>query len=67
MPLYQLVELYKTTDRPNEAIILAQKILDKEIKIPSSTINAIKNKMNQLIKETDININDSINSRTDVE
>jgi tetratricopeptide (TPR) repeat protein len=53
MPLYQLVELYKTTGRPNEAIILAQKILDKEIKIPSSTVNAIKNKMQQLIQEHD--------------
>jgi hypothetical protein len=60
MPLYQLVELYKTTDRPNEAIILAQKILDKEIKIPSSTVNAIKNKMQQLIQEHDSENNSGI-------
>jgi tetratricopeptide (TPR) repeat protein len=51
MPLYQLVELYKTTDRMNEAITLAQKILDKKVKIPSPTVNAIKNKMKQMLEE----------------
>jgi hypothetical protein len=60
MPLYQLTELYNTTDRMNEAIILARKILDKKVKIPSSTVNAIKNRMTKLIKEVEI-INDSIN------
>jgi tetratricopeptide (TPR) repeat protein len=51
MPLYLLAELYKTTGRMNEATDLAQKILDKEIKIPSPTVSAIKNKMKQLIEE----------------
>jgi O-antigen ligase len=51
MPLYQLVELYRATDRMNEAIVLAQQILDKKVKIPSSSVNAIKNKMEQLINE----------------
>jgi O-antigen ligase len=50
MPLYQLTLLYMETNRNNEALILAQHIVDKEVKIPSSTVNAIKNKMRQLLK-----------------
>jgi O-antigen ligase len=50
MPLYQLALLYKETNRNDEALNLAQHIVDKEIKIPSSTVNAIKNKMRQLLK-----------------
>ncbi|MDR0604482.1 MAG: O-antigen ligase family protein, partial [Bacteroidales bacterium] len=51
MPLYRLVELYRATNRMNEAIVLAQQILDKKVKIPSPTVSAIKNKMKQLINE----------------
>jgi hypothetical protein len=50
MPLYQLVLLYKETNRNEEALKLAQQILDKEVKIPSATVNAIKNEMRQLIE-----------------
>ncbi|MDR2286783.1 MAG: hypothetical protein LBE04_04815 [Prevotellaceae bacterium] len=34
MPLYQLVLLYKETNRNDEALKLAQQILDKEVKNP---------------------------------
>jgi len=59
MPLYRLAELYKQTGRPEEAQILARKIIDKEIKIPSATINAIKSKMQRLLKEQN-EINDTV-------
>ena len=49
MPLYKLVELYLTTGRDEEARNLAQKILDKEVKINSLTIHSIKNKMATII------------------
>jgi O-antigen ligase len=49
MPLYQLALLYKETNRDAAALKLARQIVDKEIKIPSSTVNAIKNEMRQLI------------------
>ena len=45
MPLYRLTELYLETERKEEARILAQKILDKKEKIPSSTTKSIKNIM----------------------
>jgi tetratricopeptide (TPR) repeat protein len=50
IPLYQLVLLYKETNRNAEALKLAQQIVEKEVKIPSSTVNAIKNKMRQMIE-----------------
>jgi tetratricopeptide (TPR) repeat protein len=50
MPLYQLVLLYKETNRNEDALKVAQQILDKKVKIPSSTVNAIKNEMRQLIE-----------------
>ncbi|MDR2651283.1 MAG: O-antigen ligase family protein [Prevotellaceae bacterium] len=52
MPLYRLVLLYKETNRNEEALALAQRIVDKKVKIPSSTVNAIKNKMLQLIENS---------------
>ncbi|MDR1341609.1 MAG: O-antigen ligase family protein [Prevotellaceae bacterium] len=51
MPLYQLVILYRETNRNEEALNLAQQILDKEIKIPSATVSAIRNEMQQLIED----------------
>jgi hypothetical protein len=52
MPLYQLVLLYKETNRNEEALELAQQIVDKEVKIPSATVNAIKNEMRKLIENS---------------
>ncbi|MDR1341508.1 MAG: O-antigen ligase family protein [Prevotellaceae bacterium] len=67
MPLYQLTELYTATERTDEARTLAQQIVDKKVKIPSATIHAIKQKMQELIdREEEINVPAS-ESRTNVE
>ena len=61
MPLYELVKLYEAGNCKDEALALAQKILDKDVKIPSSTVTAIKNEMRQLIEAqemTDVPEND---------
>jgi tetratricopeptide (TPR) repeat protein len=50
MPLHQLVEVYNETGHREKALSLAGKIIEKEVKIPSSTISAIKQKMQQLIE-----------------
>ena len=50
MPLYELVKLFRATDRKNDALALAQIILDKEVKIPSRTISAIKNEMRRFVE-----------------
>jgi tetratricopeptide (TPR) repeat protein len=66
MPLYQLTELYTTTGRTDEARTLAQQIVDKKVKIPSATVHAIKQKMQELIdREEGITVPAS-ESRTDV-
>ncbi|WP_286846878.1 MULTISPECIES: O-antigen ligase family protein [unclassified Proteiniphilum] len=51
MPLYQLTGLYLETGQEEEARALAQKIMDKQVKIPSPIINSIKNKMRNLLNE----------------
>jgi len=59
MPLYLLVELYLETGRKEEARILAQKILVKEVKIPSLIISSINNKMQNLLTNNTNNLNES--------
>lgn len=49
MPLYKLVEIYDTTSRREQALELANEIVDKPVKIPSATIAAIKMKMQRRI------------------
>ena len=49
MPLYRLAEIYMVTGRETEARDLAERILAKEVKIPSATVTAIKSKMRELI------------------
>ncbi|HBL32596.1 MAG TPA: hypothetical protein DDZ96_02100 [Porphyromonadaceae bacterium] len=58
MPLYRLAELYRETGRKGEAQVLALKILNKAVKIPSPVINSIQNKMQNLLNDTD-SANDS--------
>jgi len=58
MPLYRLTELYLETGRKEDAQVVAQKIMDKKIKIPSPIIKGIKNKMRNLLNELD-SLNDS--------
>jgi tetratricopeptide (TPR) repeat protein len=52
MPLYQLVEVYDETGHREEALSLAQKIIYKEVKIPSSTVSVMKHKMRLLIEKS---------------
>ncbi|MCE5204770.1 MAG: O-antigen ligase family protein [Porphyromonadaceae bacterium] len=59
MPLYQLTELYLKTGRKEEARVLTQKILDKNVKVPSPVINSIKIKMRNLL-----NVPDSLDDST---
>ena len=54
MPLYRLTELYLETGQNEEARVLAQKIADKPVKIPSPVINSIKAKMTKLLIEPGI-------------
>jgi tetratricopeptide (TPR) repeat protein len=49
MPVYQLVLLYNESGRNEKALALARLIIDKEVKIPSATVTAIKNEMQKLI------------------
>ena len=58
MPLYQLTELYLETWRKEDARVLAEKILDKQVKIPSLVTSSIKSKMRNLLNELD-SLNDS--------
>ena len=50
MPLYKLVKLYVETDRKDEALLLANKIMNKDVKIPSTTVDTIKNEMRQMLE-----------------
>lgn len=51
MPLYELVEIYDSTDCPKQAYKLACEIVNKPIKIPSPLIMAIKKKMKRKMTE----------------
>ncbi|MDR1583278.1 MAG: hypothetical protein LBS55_08490 [Prevotellaceae bacterium] len=46
------ITIPKQQSRNEEALKLAQQILDKKVKNPSSTVNAIKNEMRQLIENS---------------
>ena len=50
MPLYKLVKIYDETGRRSEAVILAEKIINKPIKVPSSTIQNIQQDMMKLME-----------------
>ena len=58
LPLYRLSVLYLETGRKEDARVLAEKILDKQVKIPSLVISSIKSKMRNLLNELD-SLNDS--------
>lgn len=58
MPLYHLAKLYAETKRPKEAMTVAKRIMEKEIKIPSGSIYNIKKEMEELINNNNM---DSIN------
>ena len=41
MPLYELVKLYDAANRKDEVLALAKKIINKDVKVPSSTVTTI--------------------------
>ncbi len=49
MPLYSLAKLYDKTEQKEKACILAEEIVNKEVKVPSLKITRIKSEMHQLI------------------
>ena len=49
MPLYELVNVYDSTNRPDRAQALAAEIADKPVKIPSGLVSAIKIKMRERV------------------
>ena len=57
MPLYRLTELYLETGQKEEARVLARKIVNKPVKVPSPAINGMKIKMRNLLNDAD-NSND---------
>jgi tetratricopeptide (TPR) repeat protein len=65
VPLYELANLYLATGQTGKALSLAQKIVDREIKIPSATIHAIKNRMRELLNEQDASIPAEKKGRSD--
>jgi tetratricopeptide (TPR) repeat protein len=50
IPLYKLAKLYDATGRYDDALVVAEQIINKEIKIPSPTVTAIKKEMRQLME-----------------
>ena len=50
MPLYELVKLYYITGYNDKALYLAKKIVEKEVKVESSTVIVIKNEMRKLLE-----------------
>jgi O-antigen ligase len=55
LPLYELVKIFKETNKKSLAIEVAKEIRDKPVKIPSSTVNLIKKEINELLSENKIN------------
>lgn len=53
-PPYKLVTLYMARGRTDDARDLASQILDKEIKVPSPVVYAIRREMRQLIESLTI-------------
>ena len=50
-PLYLLAKLYDESNRPEKAIQTARQVLDKEVKIPSTAVNQIRQEMKGIIEE----------------
>ena len=50
-PIYKMFEIYKKKGKVNVAMKFAKEIMNKKVKIPSRTINIIKNEVTEYIKE----------------
>ena len=51
IPLYELVNIYDSTNQQDRALKLATEIVNKPVKIPSATISSIKMKMKKRTEE----------------
>jgi len=68
MPLYELVKLYEANDRKDDALALAKKIIEKDVKIPSITVSAIKNEMQKRINAKEASdVPETVDSRASEE
>ena len=54
-PLYLKAKLYEDSGNKEKAIVIANIILNKEVKIPSTAIKEIKAEMREIIVKTSIN------------
>ncbi len=52
-PMYLLAKLYEESGETTKAIAIAQKLLDKDIKVPSTAIREIQAEMKMIIKRTE--------------
>jgi len=62
-PLYGLAKMYNETGRKDNAIVIAQQIIHKPVKIASPTVVAIRREMMQLIEENKTNKLQNNNTR----
>jgi tetratricopeptide (TPR) repeat protein len=53
-PLYLLAKLYEESEQKEKAIAMAKKILEKEVKIPSTAIKEIKQEMKNIITNNEL-------------
>lgn len=63
LPLYELVKLYRQTGQEEEVLNLASKIIDKPVKVPSYTIDKIKQEMRRFLSEREKEISMDFYSR----
>ena len=48
-PLYLLAKLYHETGQNKKAIVIAQEVMDKVVKVPSKAIDEIRDEMQEII------------------
>ena len=51
-PMYLLAKLYNETGQAEKAVVMAKKVLEKEVKIESTAIEEIKEQMKRIIEES---------------
>ena len=51
-PMYLLAKLYNETGQAEKAVVVAKKVLEKEVKIESTAIEEIKEQMKRIIEES---------------
>ena len=54
-PLYLLAMMYEDSAQTDKAIVMAQQILNKEVKIESRAIDEMRENMKQMLKHLETN------------